>query len=241
MRRAHSQEATTVLPEVREPSDVATAAATPRGRRTAAALRHAARAAFAEIGYPAARVEDVVTRAGVSHGTFYTHYANKAAVLDALVREAVAELDAVLAAPWDGPDLRSTLEHVLGEFLAVYAAQADVLGAWLEAAAVDEEFAQLLEATRQAFVARVVTNLRPVLRDPEHDPVTVARALVAMVEGSVTDDRVTADDELVRTLAALWHAGVVALVGTPASAGGAGATASPSGAGTAAAASDPAP
>jgi AcrR family transcriptional regulator len=201
-------------------SDSTASAVTARGRRTAAALRRAARDAFAELGYPNSRVEDIVERAGVSHGTFYTHYANKAAVLEALVRGAAEQLEDVLAAPWEGEDLLSTLERVIGEFLAVYAAQADILRAWIEAAAVDEEFASLLSATRGAFVDRVAHNLRPVVTGSGHEPRTVARALVAMVEGSVTDDRQSAhvSDDLVRTLASIWHAGVLA-VAAPAEGG----------------------
>src|SRR6266508_2231917 len=54
---------------------------------TRAKLLAAARRAFAELGYAKARVEDVVTAAGVGHGTFYAYFPNKQAALAALVRE----------------------------------------------------------------------------------------------------------------------------------------------------------
>lgn len=191
-------------------------ATTARGRRTADRLRSAAREVFAEIGYVSARVEDIVSRAQVSHGTFYTYFENKAAVLEALVREAAGRLDEVVAGPWDGDDPRMALERVIGEFLDVYADEADVFGAWVEAAAVDPNFAALLAETRGEFVDRVAHNVAPAAEAGGHDPQTAARALVAMVEGFViehSEDAREAPPGLVRTLAAIWHGGLLGLAG----------------------------
>lgn len=189
-------------------------ATTERGRRTALRLRAAAREVFAEIGYVNARVEDIVSRADVSHGTFYTYFDNKAAVLEALVREAADRLDEVVAGPWDGDDPRAALERVIGEFLEVYADEADVLGAWVEAAAIDPDFAALLAETRGEFIDRVARNVAPAADAGGHDPQTVSRALVAMIEGFViehSDDARQAPPGLVRTLAAIWHGGLIGL------------------------------
>src|SRR6266545_2721880 len=60
---------------------------------TRAKLLAAARRAFAELGYAKARVEDVVTAAGVGHGTFYAYFPNKQAALAALVREHAGTLE----------------------------------------------------------------------------------------------------------------------------------------------------
>ncbi|HJW36463.1 MAG TPA: helix-turn-helix domain-containing protein, partial [Actinomycetes bacterium] len=45
----------------------------PTATDTRARLLVAARQAFADLGYARARVEDVVARAGVGHGTFYAY------------------------------------------------------------------------------------------------------------------------------------------------------------------------
>jgi AcrR family transcriptional regulator len=54
-----------------------------------AELTRAALGLFAEKGYAATRLEEVAARAGVSKGTIYRYFANKEALFDAVVREAV--------------------------------------------------------------------------------------------------------------------------------------------------------
>lgn len=81
-------------------------------------LLAAALAEFVERGYAATRLEAVARRAGVSKGTLYLYYANKAELFKAVVRAAlVANLDqaeAVLAAHQGGS--RALLTRFLGEF-----------------------------------------------------------------------------------------------------------------------------
>ncbi|MFC6239357.1 TetR/AcrR family transcriptional regulator, partial [Longivirga aurantiaca] len=62
-----------------------TAPLTERGRRTREKLLAAARNLFEERGYAATRMTDVSIVAGVSHGTAYTWFTDKEAVLRALV------------------------------------------------------------------------------------------------------------------------------------------------------------
>lgn len=193
----------------------ATSPRTSRGERTAARLRDAARAVFGERGYAAARVEDVVAGAGVSHGTFYTYYENKAAVLDALIDETAAELQAVVEEPWEGPDAARAIATVIERFVGIFAGHADVMGTWLEASAHEPHFRQRLREVRDGYIARVAEQLEPALRDTGHDPHVAAAALVAMVEGYATQG-LRADDAAdrasrVRTLAALWFGGLVGL------------------------------
>jgi len=77
-------------------------------------LLDAARAAVADSGYAAARVEDIVARAGVAKGTFFAHFRDKDALMDQLIgAELGARLDAL-----DGLALRDaagvvqSLRHV---------------------------------------------------------------------------------------------------------------------------------
>ena len=63
-------------------------------------LLECAKAVFGEKGYHAAKVEDIVERAGVARGTFYLYFENKRAtfteILDDLVRrfqDAVRRID----------------------------------------------------------------------------------------------------------------------------------------------------
>lgn len=186
---------------------------------TAARLRQAARDVFASLGYGATRVEDITQRAGVSHGTFYTYFENKPAILESLVREAAERVAKVAAAPWSGPDAASAIHAVIGEFLSVYAEEADVIEAWLDAAAGDDRFAELLAEVRAEYVARVADNVAPVVRHRSHDVTVAASALVAMVEGYAVARFAEADpgerQAAVRTLTALWVGGLGALAADP--------------------------
>jgi AcrR family transcriptional regulator len=198
---------------VSDPS-AAPASSTPRtarGVRTAAKLRGSARAIFAELGFAAARVEDIVADAGVSHGTFYTYYENKAAVLDALLDETASALLAVVEEPWDGADVGETVETVIGRFVAIILRDADVIGTWLEASAHDPHFRERLREVREGAARQVAVHIAPIARSG-HDPEVVAGALVAMVEGYATRGLLTAPqadrDAAVRTMARLWVGGL---------------------------------
>ena len=65
---------------------VASESAPTRGERTRGRLLEAGTAVFAERGFHAARVDDVVKTACTSHGTFYLYFSSKEDVFDALVR-----------------------------------------------------------------------------------------------------------------------------------------------------------
>jgi len=185
-----------------------------RGERTATRLRRAARAVFASQGYAVARVEDVVAEAGVSHGTFYTYYANKAAVLDALIDDTATALREVLAEPWEGPDVAATVEAVIGRFLEVFLEHADVVRVWLDASAHEPHFRDRLREVRTGYVRRVADNLAPALGHTPHDPTVAAAALVAMVEGYATQGLGGRGEgeAAVSTLAAIWYGGLTRLI-----------------------------
>ena len=59
-------------------------------------LLDSARDAFAEHGYQAVTVDDVVARARIARGTFYLYFEDKRAVLDALVDEFLQRIAAVI-------------------------------------------------------------------------------------------------------------------------------------------------
>jgi len=57
-----------------------------------AALLKAARSVFAEMGYGAAGVRDIVRRTDLASGTFYNYFKDKAEIFEAVVREMTLEL-----------------------------------------------------------------------------------------------------------------------------------------------------
>src|SRR5215813_9074334 len=57
-----------------------------------AALLKAARTVFAEMGYGAAGVRDIVRRTDLASGTFYNYFKDKSEIFEAVVREMSVEL-----------------------------------------------------------------------------------------------------------------------------------------------------
>ena len=80
------------------PQTVTVATAERGGRReqnkaeNRAALLKAARAVFAEIGYGAAGVRDIVRRTDLASGTFYNYFKDKAEIFEAVVGEMTIDL-----------------------------------------------------------------------------------------------------------------------------------------------------
>jgi AcrR family transcriptional regulator len=201
--------------------DGAEAGMSARGARTAARLREAAKEAFAELGWRGTRVEDVVQRAGVSHGTFYTYYDNKAALLADLVQESQADISALASAPWAGEDVRVALQTVIGGFLDRYARDAVVMRTWLEAAREDPTFSDLYLASRALFVDRVAENVAAVVvasgRDDNPPASTIASTLVAMVEHFAYCWLVLGEpherEDALRSMVTVWGSTLNALAG----------------------------
>ncbi|MRH87886.1 TetR family transcriptional regulator [Nocardia sp. SYP-A9097] len=63
-----------------------------RSRRTRRLLREAFVALILERGYSAVRVEEITERADLGRATFYTHFADKDALLDSVVSELIDEM-----------------------------------------------------------------------------------------------------------------------------------------------------
>lgn len=197
------------------------AGASSRGARTAARLREAAVTAFRELGWQGTRVEDIVQRAGVSHGTFYTYYDNKAAVLDDLVRESQTEVRSLAEAPWEADDVTGALHRIIGGFLDLYRRDAVVMRTWLHAAREDPAFGDLYRESRTLFIARVAENVAAAVavsgRKDGPPAQTVASALVAMVEHfaycwAVLEEPHDRDDA-VKALVLVWGSTLNALAG----------------------------
>ena len=197
----------------------------PAGRRarTAGRLRQAAREAFTDLGWQATRVEDIVKRAGVSHGTFYTYYDNKAAVLADLVAASQRELLVLADAPWGSSDVRGALQGIIGGFLDHYAEDGIVMRTWLQAAREERAFSELYVQARALFVGRVGEHVRAAVaasgRTDGPSPETVASALVAMVEHFAYCWIVLGEphdrDDAVNALVLVWGSTLNELAGFP--------------------------
>lgn len=139
-------------------STVKVGAKTRRGALTRARLVDAATTVFAECGYNAARISDMVRLAGISQGNFYRHFESKDEILVA-----------VLEAPLDDLRRATSGEHHHGDevvladlvaanraFFSAYARHRHVIRVMREAAATNAEFGRLWLQIRRAFVERTV-------------------------------------------------------------------------------------
>jgi AcrR family transcriptional regulator len=177
-------------------------------------LLDAGAAVFAEHGYHAARVDDIVKVADTSHGTFYLYFANKEELFQALTFDAADELRS-LTEQLDpiGPTAagRRELRRWLGEFVAVGERYGPVMRAWAETS-LETTDGDRVDAGLLADLARTLRDRIPVDRIAGLDADVAALALVAMVERSsyyVITDQVGGDrDELLDLLTDVAFAGL---------------------------------
>ena len=87
----------------REPSPTNGRELRRQGKRTMAKLMDAGMRVLAERGYHAARVDDVVRLAKVSHGTFYLYFSNKEDLFRALAVQCADEMTELAAVLGDVP------------------------------------------------------------------------------------------------------------------------------------------
>lgn len=151
-----------------------------QGRRTLRRLTAAAATVFADRGYHAARVDDIVRAARTSHGTFYLYFQSKEDVLRELAGECAAEYGQ-LAADLTDPAQALTVTEGVERFFGVYDRHGAVIRAWMERHVTDRETNR---HGRDAFM-QIAAALGDRLRDAgaPHDPVTIG-ALMALLERS---------------------------------------------------------
>jgi AcrR family transcriptional regulator len=184
-----------------------------QGRRTMAALLDAGMRVLAERGYHAARVDDIVRAAEVSHGTFYLYFSNKEDLFRALAvqcAEEMTELASSLGPVTADDDGVDELRRWLADFIATYRKYGVVIRAWMEDQVSSRELSRL---GAQAFRG-IASSLEARLLEAgirRRDTALEAAALLAMFERStyfVTSRRLGFDDaEVADTLAQVAHRG----------------------------------
>ncbi|HEX6310257.1 MAG TPA: helix-turn-helix domain-containing protein [Acidimicrobiia bacterium] len=185
-----------------------------QGRRTMRKLFDAGMRVFADRGYHAARVDDIVRAARTSHGTFYLYFANKEDLLRALAVDCADEM--MRLADGIGPigpdhDGFEELRSFLGRFVATYRRYGPVIRAWMEDQVADREVDRLGVKAFTAIGARLGERMREAGADvAENEPAAVG-ALMAMLERfnyALSSRRITLDeDAMLDTLARIIHRG----------------------------------
>jgi AcrR family transcriptional regulator len=184
-----------------------------RGRRTLSRLLDAGATVFADRGFHAARVDDIVKAARTSHGTFYLYFTSKDDLFRALAEDvaaAMVELARELPPLTPDRDGYDALLAWLRRFTALYQRYGALLRTWTEAEIVDSDLGQVGGDLIAQFALELATRLRT--STPDLDARVGALALVAMIERAnyyLETDQIHVDrDDLVTTLAAVTHAGL---------------------------------
>jgi AcrR family transcriptional regulator len=117
-----------------------------QGRKTMRRLLDAGMRVFADRGFHAARVDDIVRAARTSHGTFYLYFTNKEDLLRALATECGLEMSGL--AETLGPvaldaEGYAELRAFLGRFFATYRRYGPVIRAWMEGHVEDRSVSAL--------------------------------------------------------------------------------------------------
>lgn len=122
-------------------------------------ILNAARQAFAEKGYHAASIADVIAHAQVARGTFYLYFESKRAIFDELLDEmlqqaqgAVRRIDLSPGAPSAADQMRETAERLLNVLLQ----HRDLARLLMhEAVGLDADFDAKLAAFYGSIIARI--------------------------------------------------------------------------------------
>lgn len=157
-----------------------------KAARTRAQLLAAAYQTFVAKGYRGASVADIAEAAGVSLGTFYQYFRDRADVMAAVVGVGVASLRGDGRQRWEPERGRLGLRRMIAAFVEQYAETAAFHAVWEEVTRVDREMAalhrqqvrELNQPLADALADAAAKGL--VRRDLDHD--ATATALTAMVD-----------------------------------------------------------
>lgn len=186
---------------------------TERGRRTRESIITSARGVFEANGFHETTMSDLAVAAEVSHGTVYTYFDSKEAVLSEICRGIVADFFVAVRVP---DELRGNpwtrIEEGNRRYLIAYMKHARILAAVEQAAVADQHFRDLIVGLRRVFVDKAIGMLRRYqaegLIDPGLRPDLAAPALVGMVESFARrwqdDEQAYELNQIVRTLTRLW-------------------------------------
>jgi AcrR family transcriptional regulator len=201
------------------PTATALAPARPRALRADAsrnrrALIDAARAIFERDGFVDARITDIADKAGVAHGSFYSHFDSKKDALAAVLDEVEEEmLHPRSPHPSSEEDPVAAIEAANRAYLQAYRRNARLMAVLEQVATVDERFRRIRRRRAVAFVKRNAEGIRRLqergLADRSLDPELAALAISAMVSRTayanfVHNPRPLGVEALTETLTRLW-------------------------------------
>ena len=182
----------------------------PRGRKTRQLLLEAGTRVLPARGYHDVRVDDIVTAAGVSHGSFYRYFENKEEFFRVLAEEASTQMVELLEKlHLDAPE--DELRRWLDDWLSTYESNGGIISTWQEM----QNSAADLRGFGQQVAATVLSRLMAMLDERGFgDPLVDALALLALIERvpySVYTLRFTKRQEAIDAMVAILRRGFLGL------------------------------
>lgn len=182
-----------------------------RNAETRRRLLSAAREVFAEKGYPNAGVADFVKRAGRAHGSFYLHFANKEAVLQALLEDAMAQLPLEPETSWRWDEPEPGVRTTVRRFIEAYGEDRDL---WLlldQRSSLESTFKKLSDQLFHRLATSIMHGMAsaetPALM-PGLDPEILAQVLAGMLSDSTRalyqENSSWTPDELADEISTIW-------------------------------------
>src|ERR1700759_435233 len=157
------------------------------GRAPVKRLLDAGMIEFEERGFHGVRVDDVVRRAGISHGTFYLYFATKEDLFKALLRDALHDMEVIAG---DFPVVTreeagiTVLRRWVRQFFDVYAAHATVIRILSQADLVPEEVygdgLQMMFGSSEAMTTGKTAASRHAGQEPDHVELTAVACLMML-------------------------------------------------------------
>src|ERR1700677_1838667 len=158
-----------------------------QGRETVRRLLEAGMIEFEERGFHGVRVDDVVQRAGISHGTFYLYFSNKEDLFNALLRDALHDMEIVAGdfpvATSDQTGL-NVLRRWVRKFFSAYATHATIIRILSSADLVPEEVygdgLRLFFSIAEAMTTGMTAAAEAAGRHQEHSELTAVACLMML-------------------------------------------------------------
>lgn len=158
----------------------------PKARRTRRHVLLAARRVLGERGYQHTTMAEVAAAAGVSQGTVYQYFKDRADLVLEIIHDTLRGMLVRSADDWAPSEEPGSLERILTNYAAGYADAPDIARVWEEVVHLDPRLAELRRAIGSVFEVSVAEALRRgqgAGRIPEDlDPTQTARALCAMTD-----------------------------------------------------------
>src|ERR1035437_4545075 len=186
-----------------------------QGRETVRSLLEAGMVEFEDRGFHGVRVDDVVRRAGSSHGTFYLYFSNKEDLFKALLMDALHDMEIVAG---DFPVVTSddtglkVLRQWVRMFFKAYAAHATVIRILSQADVVPEEVfgdgLKLFFSIAEAMTTGMTAAAEAAGKHQEHAQLTAVACLMMLerVNYLISAEVPLPEDEMASRIADIMYA-----------------------------------